>query len=69
MDRLELSETGYIPIDAEFQTTIPGVFAVGDLVQGHIKQAVVAAADGAVAAMSVEKVLRGRKQIVADWSK
>ena len=67
--QLELSETGYIPIDAEFQTSIPGVYAVGDLVQGHIKQAVVAAADGAVAAMAVEKVLRGRKQIVADWSK
>jgi thioredoxin reductase (NADPH) len=45
------------------------VYAVGDLVQGHIKQAVVAAADGAIAGMAVEKVLRGRKQIVADWSK
>jgi thioredoxin reductase (NADPH) len=67
--QLDLDEAGYITVDSEFQTSIPGVFAVGDLVKGHVKQAVVAAADGAVAGMSVDKVLRGRKQIVADWSK
>jgi thioredoxin reductase (NADPH) len=35
----------------------------------HVKQAVVAAAEGAVAGMAVEKLLCGRKQLVADWSK
>ncbi len=67
--QLDLDEAGYVTVDADFQTSIPGVFAVGDLVKGHVKQAVVAAADGAVAGMSVDKVLRGRKQVVVDWSK
>lgn len=67
--QLEMSESGCLLVDKEYQTTIPGVFAVGDLLCSHIKQAVVAAADGAIAAMAVEKVLRGRKQITVDWSK
>lgn len=67
--QLEVSETGCLVVDREFQTTIPNVFAVGDVLCNHVKQAVVAAAEGAVAGMAVEKVLRGRKQLVADWSK
>ncbi len=67
--QVEISETGCLVVDREYQTAIPGVFAVGDLLCNHVKQAVVAAAEGAVAGMAVEKVLRGRKQLVADWSK
>lgn len=67
--QLEMSESGCLLVDKEYQTTIPGVFAVGDLLCSHIKQAVVAAADGAIAGMAVEKALRGRKQITVDWSK
>ncbi len=67
--QLELSEQGCLRVDREYQTTIPNVFAVGDVLCDHIKQAVVAAAEGAVSGMAVEKMLRGRKQLVADWSK
>lgn len=67
--QLELSESGCLLVNDEYQTSIPGVFAVGDILCNHIKQAVVAAADGAVAGMAVEKTLRGRKQISVDWSK
>jgi thioredoxin reductase (NADPH) len=67
--QLEISETGCVVVDREYQTAIPGVFAVGDVLCNHIKQAVVAAAEGAVAGMAVEKVLHGRKQVVVDWSK
>jgi len=67
--QLEISDTGCLIVDREYQTGIPNVFAVGDLLCNHVKQAVVAAAEGAVAGMAVEKVLRGRKQLVADWSK
>ena len=35
----------------------------------HVKQVVVAAGEGAVAGMAVEKTLRGRRQIKADWAK
>ncbi len=67
--QLELNENGCLLVDEEYRTTIPGVYAVGDLLCNHIKQAVVAAADGAVAAMAVEKALRGRLQVSVDWSK
>lgn len=67
--QLEVSETGCLVVDREYQTIIPRVFAVGDVLCNHIKQAVVAAAEGAVAGIAVEKVLHGRKQMIVDWSK
>lgn len=44
-----------------------GVFAIGDIRNTLYKQVVVAAADGCVAAMSIEKFFKGRKQIKVDW--
>jgi thioredoxin reductase (NADPH) len=67
--QLEISETGCLIVDREHQTAIPGVFAVGDVLCNHVKQAVIAAAEGAIAGIAVEKVLHGRKQMVVDWSK
>jgi len=67
--QLELSPSGCILVDNELQTTLPGVFAAGDVLCNHIKQVVIAAGEGAQAAMAVEKVLRGRKQILVDWVK
>lgn len=67
--QLELSETGCLRVDSEYQTAIPGVFAVGDVLCLQIKQAVIAAADGAIAAIAADKYLRGRKQLGFDWSK
>ncbi len=67
--QLPVSEGGCLLVDNEFRTPLPGVFAVGDVLCNHVKQAVVAAAEGAVAAMAVEKHLHGRKQLVADWAK
>lgn len=68
-DQLEVSEGGCLVVDKEFRTTLPGVYAVGDVLCNHVKQAVVAAAEGAVAAMAVDKELHGRKQLAVDWSK
>lgn len=67
--QLPLTETGCLSVDSEFRTALPGVCAIGDVLCNHVKQAVVAAAEGAVAAMAVEKALRGRKQLAVDWSK
>lgn len=67
--QLELNGNGCLSVNEEYQTTLPGLYAVGDLICNHVKQAVVAAADGAVAAMAVEKNLRGRSQVSVDWSK
>lgn len=67
--QLELKDNGCLVVDAEYRTVIPFVFAIGDLLCNHIKQAVVAAAEGAVSGIAVEKALRGRKQLVVDWAK
>jgi thioredoxin reductase (NADPH) len=67
--QLETSAAGCLAVDSEYRTTIPRVFAVGDVLCNHIKQAVVAAGEGAVAGIAVEKALRGRQQMLADWSK
>ncbi|HBV88633.1 thioredoxin-disulfide reductase [Desulfosporosinus sp.] len=50
-------ENGYIKTDEEMRTNIPGVFAVGDIRIKTLRQVVTAAADGAIAAMTVEKYL------------
>jgi thioredoxin reductase (NADPH) len=67
--QLETGEGGCLVVDREFRTVIPGVFAVGDLLCNHIKQAVIAAADGATAGIAVEKALRGRDKLTVDWGK
>jgi len=48
--QLELDENGYIVADESTQTSIPGVFAVGDVRTKEVRQIITAAADGAVAA-------------------
>jgi thioredoxin reductase (NADPH) len=69
LGQLPVSEQGCLAVDREFQTGLPGVYAVGEVLCLHVKQAVVSAAEGAVAAMAAEKYLRRRKQIVVDWAK
>lgn len=69
MGQLQISDTGCLIVDKDYHTAIPGVYAIGDVLCNHVKQAVIAAAEGAVAAIAVEKELNGRKQMMVDWSK
>ena len=48
--QLELDEAGYVVASEDTQTSIPGVFAAGDLRKKPLKQVVTAVSDGAVAA-------------------
>jgi alkyl hydroperoxide reductase subunit F len=48
---LELSKTGEIVVDARGQTSLPGVFAAGDCTTVPFKQIIIAAGDGAKAAL------------------
>lgn len=54
--QLEL-ENGYIPTDADMRTSIPGVFAAGDIRVKSLRQVVTACADGAAAAVQAERYL------------
>lgn len=67
--QLTTGEDGCLRVDENFQTSIPGVFAVGDLLCRHLKQVVVAAAEGAVAAMAADRYLSGRERLRPDWAK
>ena len=56
--QLELDQSGYIVVGESTETSIPGVFAVGDVRTKAVRQIVTAAADGAVAAHYVEEYLK-----------
>ena len=58
-DQLELDRSGYIVADESTRTSIPGVFAVGDVRTKPLRQVVTAVADGAVAVHMAEEYLAG----------
>jgi thioredoxin reductase (NADPH) len=66
-DQLEVDESGCLLVGEVMQTAIPGVFAAGDVLCKHVKQAVVAAADGATAAMAARRYLSGSEKLRPDW--
>lgn len=50
-------ENGYIKTDENMRTSLPGVFAAGDIRVKSLRQVITAAADGAVAAMQAERYI------------
>ena len=45
---------GYIEVDANMQTSVPGIFACGDCIEKRLRQVVTACGDGATAAFSAQ---------------
>ena len=66
-DKVLVKPDGGVIVDEDMATNVPGVFAIGDICNRPHKQAVNAASDGCIAAMSVEKYLKGRKTVRVDW--
>ena len=56
-DILKLNEHGYILTNAEMETSIPGIFAAGDIREKTLRQVITAASDGAIAGVQAEKYL------------
>lgn len=56
---LKLDENRYIITDETLQTSVPGIFAAGDVRLNLLKQVVVAMGEGALAAVSAEKYIEG----------
>ncbi len=55
--KLPLDDSGYIVADGRARTSVPGVFAAGDVTDRYYKQAVVAAGAGCKAAMEALEYL------------
>ncbi len=51
---VELDESGFIVADSDMKTSVPGVFAAGDVRTTPLRQVATAVGDGAVAAVAAE---------------
>lgn len=56
-DKLELDDWGYVKTDEDKRTSMPDVYAVGDVSSKKYRQITTAIADGTVAAISITKEL------------
>ena len=56
-EMVAMNEKGEILTNIKMQTSIPGIFAAGDVVEGPYKQIVIAAGDGAKAALSANEYI------------
>lgn len=54
----ELTDSGLVKVDANKETSLKGLFAVGDVTDTPLKQVVTACADGAIAVISAEQYIR-----------
>lgn len=59
-DLADLDPKGYVITDEKMATKTPGLFAAGDVRQKPLRQIVTAVADGAIAATSADRFLRGQ---------
>lgn len=57
LEHLQTDTSGFIVTDAEMATSIPGVFAAGDICSKRFRQIINAAGEGAVAELSAEHYL------------
>ncbi len=62
---LDLDEKGYIVLKKDQQTSLEGVYAIGDIVDPVYKQAISAAGDGAKAALQAEQYLSDQPNLIA----
>jgi thioredoxin reductase (NADPH) len=56
--KLDLERNGYLKVQNHTETSVPGVFAAGDVVDYRYRQAVTAAADGCKAVLDADRFLR-----------
>jgi thioredoxin reductase (NADPH) len=61
-DSVKLDEYGFIIADLNMETSVPGVFAAGDVRNTPLRQVVTAVGDGAIAAVWAENYIENIKK-------
>ncbi|MEJ2417807.1 MAG: FAD-dependent oxidoreductase, partial [Exilibacterium sp.] len=56
-ESFDLDEWGYINVDESMRTSIPDVFAAGDIIHKQYRQITTAVSDGTIAAIATAKEL------------
>ncbi len=58
---VELDDGGFVVVDSHMQTSVPGVYAAGDVRNTSLRQIVTAVGDAAIAAFSAEQYIENKK--------
>ncbi len=53
-----LTKEGYIDVDENMRTKVPGIYAAGDSIKKELYQIITAASEGAIAAISAKKDIK-----------
>jgi thioredoxin reductase (NADPH) len=61
--KLEMSDLGYIIANDKMETSVPGVFAAGEVADPHFRQVITSAGMGAAAAIQATRYLEGEESI------
>lgn len=64
---VDISDDECVLTNKMMESSIPGVFSAGDVTCTEVRQIVIAAAEGCIAALSAEKHVRHRKRRRYDW--
>ncbi|MBI4244744.1 MAG: FAD-dependent oxidoreductase [Planctomycetes bacterium] len=65
--QVPVDQNSCMHVDHEMQTTISGVFACGDILCNDVQQAVVAAAQGCIAALAIDKYINKKTKFAKDY--
>ncbi len=65
---VKLTPEGCIDVDCHQATNVPGVYAAGDVTCIHPNQAIIAAGEGVIAALEVDRFLSGRDRAKPDYT-
>jgi thioredoxin reductase (NADPH) len=61
--KLEMSDLGYIIANDKMETSVPGVFAAGEVADPHFRQVITSAGMGAAAAIQATRYLEGEESV------
>lgn len=64
---INMTGEGCLLVNSDMETNIPGVFACGDILCNRVQQAVVAAGQGCIAALSADRYINKRKGVKKDY--